>query len=181
MIQCGFLWLDRYLLQWIYFNGTMSSRRYQGAEYQFMKQTFMTTISGIGHLLFEYQFIKTHSWTQYWKLNLHKNALVSMWNKRAQKPNLKHYSLATTYKGKDNMEKDEKYFALLLAKAFFLRDANWSVCQLFWIFTVSKFWRCKKVRAIEISWSHPVFTLSLGLLSPPNLSFSGICKVRNFY
>jgi hypothetical protein len=73
-----FLWLDRYLVQWIYFNGTISSRRYQGAEYQFMKQTFMTTISGIGNLLIEYQFIKTHSWTQYWKLNLHENALVSM-------------------------------------------------------------------------------------------------------
>jgi hypothetical protein len=103
----------------------MSSRRYQGAEYQFMKQTFMTTISGIGHLLFEYQFIKTHSWTQYWKLNLHKNALVSQCEiKEHRNQNLKHYSLATTYKGNDNMEKDEKNFAVLLAKAFFLRDAN---------------------------------------------------------
>jgi hypothetical protein len=64
-----------------------------------------------------------------------------MQNKRAQKPK-SHFSLATTYKGNDNMEKDdnmEKHFAVLLAKAFFLRDANRSVQQLFWIFTVSKF------------------------------------------
>jgi hypothetical protein len=27
---------------------------------------------------------------------------------------------------------------------------------------------------------HPFFTMSLGLLSPPNLYFSDICKVRNF-
>jgi hypothetical protein len=38
---------------------------------------------------------------------------------------------------------------------------------------------------INIYWSypesHPVFTLSLGLLSPSIPSFSGICKVRKFY
>jgi hypothetical protein len=38
--------------------------------------------------------------------------------------NFKHYSLATTSKGNDNMEKNEKHFAVLLAKAFFLRVAN---------------------------------------------------------
>jgi hypothetical protein len=44
--------------------------------------------------------------------------------KEHKNQNLKHYSIATTYKGNDNMEKDEKHFAALLAKAFFLGDAN---------------------------------------------------------
>jgi hypothetical protein len=29
--------------------------------------------------------------------------------------------------------------------------------------------------------SHPVFTFSLGLLSHPNPSFSGICQVNEFF
>jgi hypothetical protein len=37
-------WQVYLVVQWIYFNGTISSRRYQGAEYQFMKQTFMDPI-----------------------------------------------------------------------------------------------------------------------------------------
>lgn len=44
--------------------------------------------------------------------------------KEHKNQNLKHYNIATAYKGNDNMEKDEKHFAVLLAKAFFLGDAN---------------------------------------------------------
>jgi hypothetical protein len=40
----------------------------------------------------------------------------------------------------------------------------------------------KEKKTMNKPQSHPVFTLSLGLLSPPpNPSFSGIRKVRKFY
>ncbi len=47
-------------------------------------------------------------------------------------------------------------------------------------FSKNSFWLATFVIYYRNLQIHPFFTLSLGLLSSPNLSFSDICKVRNF-